>query len=68
VDFFPHKDLSKRKSAIDDNRKAIDEAAELGTKMLVLVCGADPLNRWKTQENRFVMESLPSFRWHQQQV
>jgi len=40
--FFPHKDISKRKSAIDDNRKAIDEAAELGTKMLVLVCGADP--------------------------
>lgn len=40
--FFPHKDLSKRKQAIDDNRKAIEEAAELGTKMLVLVCGADP--------------------------
>jgi len=40
--FFPHKDISKRKRAIDDNRKAIDEAAELGTKMLVLVCGADP--------------------------
>jgi len=40
--FFPHKDASKRKSAIDDNRKAIEEAAELGTKMLVLVCGADP--------------------------
>jgi len=40
--FFPHKDISKRKGAIDDNRKAIDEAAELGTKMLVLVCGADP--------------------------
>ncbi len=41
--FFPSKDLSKRKTAIDDNRKAIEEAAELGTKMLVLVCGADPL-------------------------
>ena len=40
--FFPHKDSNKRKSAIDDNRKAIEEAAELGTKMLVLVCGADP--------------------------
>lgn len=40
--FFPHKDLSKRKSAIDDNRKAIEEAAELGTSMVVLVCGADP--------------------------
>ena len=40
--FFPDKDLNKRKSAIDDNRKAIEEAAELGTSMLVLVCGADP--------------------------
>jgi sugar phosphate isomerase/epimerase len=40
--FFAHKDLSKRKTAIDDNKKAIEEAAELGTSMLVLVCGADP--------------------------
>lgn len=40
--FFPNKDLNKRKTAIDDNRKAIEEAAELGTSMLVLVCGADP--------------------------
>jgi len=40
--FFAHKDVSKRKTAIDDNRKAIAEAAELGTSMLVLVCGADP--------------------------
>jgi sugar phosphate isomerase/epimerase len=40
--FFPAKDLSKRKLAIDDNRKAIDEAVELETSMIVLVCGADP--------------------------
>ena len=40
--FFAHKDSGKRKPAIDDNRKAIEEAAELGTTMLVLVCGADP--------------------------
>ena len=40
--FFPAKDLSKRKLAIDDNRRAIDEAVELGTSMIVLVCGADP--------------------------
>jgi sugar phosphate isomerase/epimerase len=43
--FFPAKDLDKRKSAIDDNRKAIDEAAQLGAPMLVLVCGADPSQR-----------------------
>jgi len=40
--FFPAKDASKRKLAIDDNRKAIAEASELGTSMVVLVCGADP--------------------------
>ena len=40
--FFSATDANKRKAAIDDNRKAIEEAAELGTSMLVLVCGADP--------------------------
>jgi sugar phosphate isomerase/epimerase len=40
--FFPHKDLNKRKLAIEDNRKAIEEASQLGTSMLVLVCGANP--------------------------
>ena len=40
--FFPHKDLDKRKSAIDDNRRAIDEAAQLGAPLIVLVCGSDP--------------------------
>ena len=40
--FFPGKELSKRQAAIDDNRRAIEEAFELGTRMIVLVCGADP--------------------------
>src|SRR6478609_1993565 len=40
--FFPSIDSQKRKASIDDNRKAIEEAAELGTNMIVLVCGADP--------------------------
>jgi sugar phosphate isomerase/epimerase len=40
--FFPGKELVKRQNAIDDNRKAIEEAFDLGTKMIVLVCGADP--------------------------
>ncbi|MEP7231168.1 MAG: sugar phosphate isomerase/epimerase family protein [Ginsengibacter sp.] len=40
--FFPSKDLNKRKQAIEDNLKAIEEAAALGTDMIVLVCGADP--------------------------
>lgn len=40
--FFPSKEQSKRQSAIDDNRRAIDEAFMLGTGLIVLVCGADP--------------------------
>jgi sugar phosphate isomerase/epimerase len=40
--FFAHTDPAKRRLALDDNRRAIREAAELGTAMLVLVCGADP--------------------------
>lgn len=40
--FFPSVDPEKRKLALDDNRKAIEEAFELGTQLIVLVCGADP--------------------------
>lgn len=40
--FFAGKDRIKRQKAIDDNRKAIDEASLLGTDKIVLVCGADP--------------------------
>lgn len=40
--FFPWKDPAKRRAAIEDNRRAIDEAYKLGTKLIVLVCGADP--------------------------
>jgi sugar phosphate isomerase/epimerase len=40
--FFPSTSPYKRNLAIDDNKKAIDEAAALGAPMIVLVCGADP--------------------------
>jgi sugar phosphate isomerase/epimerase len=40
--FFPNKEKEKRKLAIEDNLIAIDEASELGTSLIVLVCGADP--------------------------
>ena len=40
--FFPSINPVKRKSAIDDNRRAIEEAVALGTSLIVLVCGADP--------------------------
>jgi sugar phosphate isomerase/epimerase len=40
--FFPSADVGKRKIAIDDNKRAIEEAFMLGTDKIVLVCGADP--------------------------
>lgn len=40
--FFPATDSNKRKLAIDDNKRAIEEAYQLGTSIIVLVCGADP--------------------------
>lgn len=40
--FFPAIDPKQRQSAIEDNLKAIDEAAALGAPLVVLVCGAVP--------------------------
>ena len=40
--FFPNTEAGKRESALDDNRRAIEEAFELRTDKIVLVCGADP--------------------------
>src|SRR5690606_19611181 len=40
--FFPNVANAQREIAIADNRKAIEEAAELGAPMVVLVCGAEP--------------------------
>ena len=40
--FFPAVDADGRRAAIDDNKRIIDEAAELGAPLVVLVCGAVP--------------------------
>ena len=40
--FFPAARAGARSEAIDDNRRAIDEAAALGAPLVVLVCGAAP--------------------------
>lgn len=40
--FFPSTSNKDKKLAIDDNKKAIEEAAALGAPMIVLVCGAHP--------------------------
>ncbi|MBK1656798.1 sugar phosphate isomerase/epimerase family protein [Paracraurococcus ruber] len=39
---FPAADAAGRRRAIDDNRRAIAEAAELGSACLVMVCGGLP--------------------------
>lgn len=60
--FFPSLDKAKRHAAIDDNKKAIDQAAELGTKMIVLVCGAEPgqtLEESRKQINDGIASLLP---------
>jgi sugar phosphate isomerase/epimerase len=40
--FFPAATRSERLERIDDNRRAIDQAAELGASCVVLVCGPAP--------------------------
>jgi sugar phosphate isomerase/epimerase len=40
--FFPAVDAAGRQAAIDDNRRAIEEAHALGAPLVVLVCGAVP--------------------------
>ena len=40
--WFPASTQAERQARIDDNRRAIEEAAELGTSTLVLVCGPAP--------------------------
>jgi sugar phosphate isomerase/epimerase len=60
--FFPHPDKTGRKKAIDDNKKAVDEAAELGAPMIVLVCGAVPgqaLEESRKQIKEGILSILP---------
>jgi sugar phosphate isomerase/epimerase len=40
--FFPGKSEEDRQKGLDDNRRAIDEAAAIGAPLVVLVCGAVP--------------------------
>ncbi len=39
---FPAETAAERRARIDDNRRAVEEAATLGTAALVLVCGPSP--------------------------
>ncbi len=60
--FFPAEDAAGRQAAIDDNKRAVDEAAAIGTALLVLVCGAVPgmpLEEGRKQIADGILEVLP---------
>ncbi|MDD4192099.1 MAG: sugar phosphate isomerase/epimerase [Mangrovibacterium sp.] len=63
--FFPSVSVDKRKDAIRDNLHAIEQAAEIGAPMIVLVCGADPeqsLERSREQIAEGITRILPAAR------
>jgi sugar phosphate isomerase/epimerase len=55
--FFPAETAAGREAAIDDNRRAIDEAAEIGAPVLVLVSGP-PFDRDIDQARRQVEDGI----------
>jgi len=60
--FFTGENLDSRKMSIQDNLKAIEDAAKIGAEMLVLVCGATPgqsLEKSRTQIRDAIEELLP---------
>lgn len=61
--FFPSVDAEKRRKAISDNKKAIEEAEALGAPLIVLVCGSDPgqsLADSRKQIEEGIQEILPT--------
>jgi sugar phosphate isomerase/epimerase len=54
---FPAPSPAERARRIDDNKRAIDEAATLGAEVLVLVCGAAP-DRDITAGRRMVTDGI----------
>ncbi|MEN6454437.1 MAG: sugar phosphate isomerase/epimerase family protein [Prolixibacteraceae bacterium] len=63
--FFPSVSFEKRKDAIRDNLLAIEQAAEIGAPMIVLVCGADPeqsLEKSREQIAEGITRILPAAR------
>jgi sugar phosphate isomerase/epimerase len=60
--FFPAETAVKRHAAIDDNKRAVDEAAAIGAPVVVLVCGAVPgipLTEARRQIAEGIAEVLP---------
>lgn len=53
--FFPSSSKEKREAALSHNKQMIEEAAEIGAPLLVLVCGAEP--QQSLEESRAQIES-----------
>ncbi len=59
---FPAVTAAERQARIEDNRRAVDEAAELGTDVLVLVCGGLPdrdIERARAQVEEGISQLIP---------
>jgi sugar phosphate isomerase/epimerase len=54
---FPAATAAERQVKLDDNRRAVEEAAELGAEVLVLVCGPSP-DRDISQARQWVAEGI----------
>lgn len=52
--FFPSKNKNDRQNAIDDNRRAIELAANLGARSVVLVCGSEPGQALETSRHQII--------------
>jgi sugar phosphate isomerase/epimerase len=50
--FFTGATVAARQAALDDNRRALDEAAAIGAPLVVLVCGATPGQSVKTNQGQ----------------
>jgi sugar phosphate isomerase/epimerase len=48
--FIAHREQAAQAKALDDNRRCIAEAADLGLPLIVMVCGADP--SWSLPQSR----------------
>jgi sugar phosphate isomerase/epimerase len=57
--FFPGRTAGERQKAIDDNKKALDEAAAIGAPAVVLVCGAVP-GQPLTESRKQITEGIAS--------
>lgn len=60
--FFPSVETKNRQAAIDDNLRAIEQAAAVGAPLIVLVCGADgrqSLEKSRGQIQEGILRILP---------